>query len=501
MGLSRCVAVLMMVAVASAVRPAMGQDTTFAPDATAPNERPRDFTPFAQVETHRIRISNTVDGLVEVSDDQGKTWHQLGRVTAPATSSLMGYLASGYAPPGTIAATAVHGLRVRVGDTTTAYPKMVNILPREFAQTPNFFGGHVSGTSGIYTDIPTGTSIFRELSPYSGNAVMIQDAHGILEDLPTNYEPKLGDVLVILVQEPTNPLVEVDFQNVQHGKVTAKYRDGTRDVVTTVLKPVYGVGRYDGTSYTGVGAINTSHTGVLTISTAPVSMSPLLEGTGPERRGGFQIMPSYHNSQSDEAWAPSAMVLGVKGQERRPDQEGMPPLFLGHFNLAWLPGDMDHSWRVEVQYAGKQEWRPMPRVIGSQPNALRKVTAVRVVRSAYGDHAWIAERIAKDVTAYHNQQMALARDGKIPTVRGRVTVPAGPLDAQTQFVAFFIDGVCRSIGNAKPFRYDWDTTDIADGEHEVEVRDEDINNNILTTARSFVWVDNAGKLAVNTAAK
>jgi hypothetical protein len=55
-----------------------------------------------------------------------------------------------------VAAVAVHGIRVRVGDLTTAYPKMVSILPREFAQTPVFFGGHISGASGIYTDIAPG---------------------------------------------------------------------------------------------------------------------------------------------------------------------------------------------------------------------------------------------------------------------------------------------------------------------------------------------------------
>ena len=82
------------------------------------DETPPVFPAFAQVETHRIRIVNSVDGAIQVSGDKGKTWHLIGRVTAPATQSLMGYSASGYAQPGTVAATAVHGLRIRVGEWT-----------------------------------------------------------------------------------------------------------------------------------------------------------------------------------------------------------------------------------------------------------------------------------------------------------------------------------------------------------------------------------------------
>ena len=61
------------------------------------DERPPAFAPFEQVETHRIRIVNSIDGAIQVSGDRGKTWHLVGRVTAPATQSLMGYSASGYA--------------------------------------------------------------------------------------------------------------------------------------------------------------------------------------------------------------------------------------------------------------------------------------------------------------------------------------------------------------------------------------------------------------------
>ena len=196
-----------------------------ADTSPGPREVPPAFAAFAQIETHRIRVVNAAEGPVEVSSDAGKTWQLVGRVTAPATQSLTGYLASGYAPPGTIAATAVHGLRIRVGDLTSAYPKMVNILPREFAQTLKTFGGHVAGDSGIYTNIPTGTGIFRELSPYVGNRVYLEGDG--LTPLPVNYVPHPGDTLLIVVKRPVNPLTQVVFQNKTGGDVTATYADGT----------------------------------------------------------------------------------------------------------------------------------------------------------------------------------------------------------------------------------------------------------------------------------
>ena len=107
----------------------------------------------------------------------------------------------------------------------------------EFAQTPKLFGGLVAGTSGIYTDIPTGTRIFRELSPYVGNAVYLELSNG-LAPLPTDYSPRPNDTLDIIVQRPANPLREVVFENKTGGKVTATYVDGTTQAVTTVLKPV-----------------------------------------------------------------------------------------------------------------------------------------------------------------------------------------------------------------------------------------------------------------------
>ncbi len=459
-----------------------------------PRETPPSFTAFPDQETFRIRVVNAEDGAIQVSGDAGKNWLLVGRVTAPATRSLMGYLASGYAPPSTVAATAVHGIRVRVGDLTSAYPLMVSILPREFSQTPVRFGGHVSGASGIYTNIPTGTSIFRQLSPYAGNPVFLEGGQGQLTPLPIGYTPQENDTLVIIVRRPANPLTQVVFQNAVGGPVTATFADGTSKVITTVLKPVLGVGRFDATSYTGVGAVNTNHTGVITVSTAPVTHSTLLEGVGDERRGGFQIEPAYHNSETDEAGAPSILVLGSPDKKRTPDLEGTPPLFHGYFNLAWDPDDPKHSWRCEIQRAETGgQWLPIPMLIGNRPDALRGVTALRLVCPDPGDGPWRAAQMQAAAASYQAAALALAASGKTEVVRGRKTLTMTVDDPRARFMLFFVDGSFKALSNSAPYSFTWDTSDTPDGEYVLEARAEDENATPLVSTRTRVWVDNKGR--------
>jgi len=459
------------------------------------DEKPPAFPKFTQVETYRIRIVNSVDGAIQVSDDAGKTGHRVGRVTAPATQSLMGYSASGYAQPGTVAAVAVHGLRIRVGDLDTPDPLLINVLPREFAQTPNLFGGHVSGLSGIYTNIPVGTGIFRDLSPLVGNPVYLENrVGGDPQPLPLNYIPREGDVLLIRALAPANPLKEVFFDNVAGGQVRATFADRTTRILTHVVKPVVGVGRYDGCSYTGVGALNTNHDGVLTVSTAPVTTSPLFEGIGPERRGGFQIQPAYHNAQGDGAGAPSVLVIGSRKKPRAPEMEGTPPLFYGYFDLAWSRDQPGHSWRAEVQRR-HGPWQPMPTVIGDRTLALADVTALRLVRDQPGDAAWRAGEIKVAERDYAARALLVARAGKTMVTRGQITLTAAAPDRRTAYVSFYVDGQFRGVTNSAPYRFDWNTRSVPDGEYVIEALAQDASDQTLSSTRTKIWVDNGRKVA------
>jgi hypothetical protein len=460
--------------------------------AGVPKAFPPTFTAPASVEGWRIRLINDVEGPIEVSGDGGQSWQLIGRVINPATRVLQGYLASGYAPVGTVAATAVHGIRIRLGSTSSSYPNLINIVPKEFAVTPVYFGGHISGASGIYTDIPAGKSLFRELAPYVGSCMFLQSGEGLLHALSENYIPEVGDALVIVVKHPVNALKEMIFPNIVGAPVTATYADGSSEIVTHVARAVQGVGRFDGTSYTGVGAINTNHTCVLTISTAPVTTSSQLEGVGPERRGGFQIEPAYHNTQTEEASAPQVLIVGPF-KARSPSLEGTPPLFTGTFSLAWSQASPATSWICDIQTSDKPGiWQPMPEIIGNAPEAFVKlhVTGFRVHRDQPEDKAVIAKWIADDHTLYSNVRQQLAQEGKITVVRGDLPVQVSLLSPPS-YISLYVDGDFAGMTNSAPYSFDWESATVADGEHVIDAKAIDASGEVVASLRELIWVDNA----------
>jgi hypothetical protein len=463
--------------------------------AVLPKTQPPDNSSLVTVEVWRIRIDNYADGPIEVSDDHGATWTMIGRVLVPATQSLTGYLAAGYAPIGTVAASAVHGIRIRLGGASLAYPSLINIVPREFVVTPNNFGGHIAGASGIYTNIPSGVSLFRSLSPYVGSPAYLVGKSGALHALTSSYQPAIGDTLVIEVHRMANQIRSILFENREHGNVTVTYADGSSRIVTKVEKPVTGIGRFDGTSYTGVGAVNTNHTCVITISTAQVSDSSLLEGDGPERRGGFQIEPYYHNSQTEEADSPQVMILGDPN-DPNPELEGRAPLFFGGINLAWDPADPAHSWICDVQTAASgSHWLPMPQMIGDDDHAIqnRGITAFLLHRDIGDEGAgWRDATIASEAQAYQNREMKMAESGALPLVAGQYVASADDLDKlKPSLVEYYIDGNFAAVTSSEPYVFDWDSRAVSNGEHLIEARAQDSSGNLLDISRTLVYVSNA----------
>jgi hypothetical protein len=258
-------------------------------------------------------------------------------------------------------------------------PLTISLVPAEFAKIPRGYGGHIPYQSGIYTDIPAGTAIFRSFAPFAGNPFRLE-RDGRLVNIPANWKPNSRDVVVIITQLPKPYLRKLEFENKEGGAVTAEYTDDKVERVATVIRPVKGVGRFDGTSYTGVGLINTNHGGVVTISTAPFSDSKLLEGEGPERRGGFEIQPSEH--AKTQYLMPQAMVVGpVDGKPI----EGQPPIFRGFIGLACDPQNPEESVRVEMSADGKT-WLPMLNAVGKVDDALisQAITHIRILFSTYG---------------------------------------------------------------------------------------------------------------------
>lgn len=479
-----------------------------APQVTAPLSPGNDTD---TVELYRLRITNQIDGAIQVSTDAGEAWRLIGRVVVPASGTQEGYIAAEYALPGTVAATAVHGHRIRISaqDPSLHAPRLISIDPKEYVKQalPTSYGGHRPGVSGIYTDIPAGTSLFRELAPITGNEVLLESPDsGRLFPIPSSFRPAgNGEVIVIPVHTPKNALTAITIENRGGGKVEATFADGTTRQITETVQPVQGIGRFDGTSYTGVGRLNTAHTGVITVSTAPVdSVQP--EGQGRERRGGFQISPAWHNARTEEAGAPIVLIIGEFGKPRKPILEGKAPLFKGMVGLG--EQDKDAQTRCEMS-VDSGPWEPLPTLVGSRPDVFtgpgltrfwkgqgsartssKGVTAFRLLLPQRNSAE--ARQVARSVAdAYRMQLLARAQAGKLPLIRGLYTFSANPTGATgTASARFSIEGQPRGFSNSPPFSLSWDTRLVADGEYLIQTEALNPNGDVLAATHRRVFVSN-----------
>lgn len=437
---------------------------------------------IAGEESCRIRIRNKESGLVQVSLDKGKKWATVGRVTSPANARIVGFAASSYVPHASVAATAVHGIRIKTGQYSLGVGKsqrtmLFSIEPLEFAKKPSGFGGHTSRSSGIYTDIYTGRSIFRNQSPYVGNSVYIERDHS-LHVLPGDYTPIEGDVYVIISLRPDKAVSSIEFENKADGRVIANYCDGSASSIAEVVRPVKGVGRYDATTFTGIGAVNTNHGGVLTISTAPIRKPMTREGEEEETRGGFMVQPVFHAAEQGER-SPQVMVIGPIKQSsgKEPVVEGTEPLFFGNINLSRYESDAKHSFRAEVRI-DSGEWEQMPKIIGRVDDAFtanylnkyfaadtRKitsgVTAIRLLFPEY-DSSLLASDLAREAQEYSKRVTDIRRVSGTTIIK-----PAKAINAQT-LVEYYLDGypVYTCSGHCA---WHWDTAKTSNGLHEIEI--------------------------------
>lgn len=435
----------------------------------------------ADQELYRIRVTNRELGSVEVSADGGKTYLKVGKVTLPATFSSTGYAASIYAVPGTVAATAVHGIRIKtagVKECSRDASMVMSIVPLEFAEIPKGYGGYKSGSSSICTDIPTGQAIFRNLAPLVGNKVFRQVGDE-LAPLTDGYIPQSGDILTIIVTIPERYPEAITIENREGGKVEAVYPDG-RETIAKVQRPVRGVGRFDATGYTGVGRINTNHSGVLTISTAPMADGGK-DGSPVETRGGFMIQPSRHAKLALEI--AQVMIVGPVSREWL---EGSPPLFSGHFGLFYDPADETKSFVVDARKKGT-DWMPLPQVVGVHDDALTSVTDFRI-RFPKLTPEWVRSQLTKCSSDYYEACRArAARSGSLVSGTLTIEIPAKGLEG-VKLVNLYVDGRFRGAINVQPYVFKLDTSAMAKGEHSVELRAVDAGGTAIRKVERVFFV-------------
>lgn len=309
-------------------------------------------------ETLRIRVENRSGGFISASHDAGQTWRVIGKVTHPALQvNPAGYTASRWAQDSAVAATAVNALHIRVAaHAQTGKGILFSIIPASPAI--GAAAGHSSAS--IQTDMPGGTGIFGGYGPYVNSPVYLERDNS-LAPLPADYIPAEGDVLCIIRLAPEQRPLYCTFENRFGGLIELEYLNQPPRVIGQVLRPVVGVGRFEGGLYAAPGRLRANHCGVVDISTSPLGQI-----------AGFQIVPREHADSPEVSYIRERTQWMVVGpcDARDPSWEGVAPLFSGYLLPSYRPDDITgpHSdWmnralsRLMVQVRFNHgEWEHMP---------------------------------------------------------------------------------------------------------------------------------------------
>jgi len=347
-------------------------------------------SPSEKAQLFRIAVENKRGGAVVVSRFPG-TWETVGRVLYPCQKvNEDAYTASKWAQAGAVAATAVNAIHIKTGvNPVNGKGVVFSLVPFDMTNPPEYYNSFLSPDSSIYTDIPAGERIFGgEWAPFVGNPVSYTEGSSEPERLPANYVPKLGHTIVISVERPQSYPRAIIFENKFGGRIYIDYTGSDQRVIGEVLKPVQGIGRFQGTQFSDSGRIRANHTGVIDVSTSPLG-----------KVGGFQIIPSGHGMSSEMINArvlTQWMVIGPTSVFGR-SLEGQPPFFSAYLRPRYKPmdlsskqwyKDLQRRFLVDVKMNGS-DWQPMPRLyldgdLRKQlpdwaSTALKNVTHVRIL--------------------------------------------------------------------------------------------------------------------------
>lgn len=316
---------------------------------------------------YEVRIPFEKDRIAEAVLPDGRTF-ELGVIARlPEKTRWPSYTASAWGKPGSVTASAVNALHLLISIENDK-GRTMSIIPQETIAP-------AAGTdASIVIDCPAGTGFFGAWAPPVGTPVLIEAADKTVRTLASGNLPEPGDVLLFRVYKEDIPYA-VEFENRPGGRVTAWSKNGVT-TIARVLRPVRGVGRFDGTLYQGPGRIRASHSGVIDVSTSP-----------PGLIGGFQIIPWDHALQSKEmqgAWQMTQwMIIGAADGESM--LGGTYPLFAG--GLVPGPASGEKLWDLWATYGRKPlvlarenggPWGKIPAASGRIDDALTHVTHLRI---------------------------------------------------------------------------------------------------------------------------
>jgi hypothetical protein len=328
---------------------------------SAQTTAPADF-----VEVYRLRIFNRAGGAIEASEDDGRTWRALGRVTRPAEGTTVGFNASRWGQAGTIVAAGANAVHVKVSDSG-GRGVIFSLLPDGSPSAPNALATNQRGGTGIFGG---------RYGAFVGSPVDVE-RDGARVSI-AGQVPRRDDVLHVTVRRPALYPTEIEFENRFGGIVRWRFLDGTEQPIAVVLRPVAGVGRFEGTQYVGIGRIRANHPGVIDISTSP-----------PGVVGGFQIIPRDHAHSPELTNAillTQWMVIGPLNP-LDPSPQGTAPLFSSFLLPRHDPADLDDvDWMARmaerflvVARLRGGPWGLMPPRSGRNDSALLDLTHFKIL--------------------------------------------------------------------------------------------------------------------------
>ena len=291
----------------------------------------------------------------------------LGRVLmTPSKTNWPAYTASKWSGKSSVCASAVNAVHI-----------LLNVEKdkgRIISLVPSVTIAPAAGRGSFFSiECEAGTGLFGGFAPLTGSKVFIQ-RDGI--EIPLRDVPKSSDILIIKTKLPENQKIFMaDIENRPGGRVIIHSVDGLK-IIARVVRPVGGVGRFEGTKFQSAGRIRASHSGVIDVSTSRRGLI-----------GGLQIMPLKHALTSKEmfnAWNLTQWMI-ISPLPGQPDLEGREPLFKDSF----IPGTQLNDKLPDVfsQYGRKSlilcrrnggQWERLPEFSGRVDGALKDITHLRL---------------------------------------------------------------------------------------------------------------------------
>lgn len=286
----------------------------------------------------------------------------------PEKTKWPAYTASKWGIPGTVAASAVNAIHLLI-DIEKGRGKTLSLVPADTIAPAAGQG------SSLVIEGKGGYGLFGGWAPPVGSRVTVLSASG--EERPLNGTPlpQDGETLRIDVTTLCAPYM-IEIENRPGGRVFAWSKSlGQTGVIARVIRPVRGVGRFEGTLFQSVGRLRANHPGVIDISTSPEGVI-----------GGFQIIPLNHarSAEMGGAWNLTQWLI-IDSPDGKTPLTGRPPLFGGA--LVPGPSETERLWDLWSTYGRRPlvlcridggPWTRLPEVSGRQDHALENVTHLRL---------------------------------------------------------------------------------------------------------------------------